>query len=155
MDAGEAGGALLSGVMVYWVSGAVGLMWQLDWCMCGAGVNGVILAGELVSEHNLRKSPNLVRGVEGVGEYMRSVEDTSSVQQLQLEPGLNRGSMSSLVPASKHGLSMGEPALPLTLNFSPKPQRAVVSSCRTSTGVLSNHGIMRSCDLQPDETSVK
>lgn len=137
--AGESYGARFwLGVMVYLLSVAMGLMGQLDWCMCGSGVNGVILAGELVSEQSLRKSANLVRGVEGVGEYMRGVEDISSVQQLQLEPGLDRGSMSSLVSASKHVLSMGEPALPLTLNFSPKPQRAVVSSCRTSTGALSS-----------------
>lgn len=106
--------------------------------MCGSGVNGVILASDLTSEQSVRKCANLVRGGESGVEYMRGIEDYKSVQQLQLESRLDRGSMYSPMSASTHVLSLGEPALPLTLNFSPKPQRAVVSSCRTSTGVSSS-----------------
>ena len=103
-------------------------------------MNGTMPVSDLVDsgrQRLYRESANLVCGPERGVEHSNCVQDGCSVMQSQLESRLDRGSPCSLMSTSKHALLMREPSLPLSLNFSPKPQRPVVSNSRTSTGVFS------------------
>ncbi|KAG0565228.1 hypothetical protein KC19_8G175000 [Ceratodon purpureus] len=100
------------------------------------GMNGSMFPSDLsnfANQHSARKPTNLVCGRERGVEYSKIVHSNSSVHQAELESRLDRASSCSLMSSSKNALLMGEPSLPLSLNFSPKPQRPVVSITRTST----------------------
>ncbi|XP_024356734.1 uncharacterized protein [Physcomitrium patens] len=104
------------------------------------GLNGVVYAADLansMSRQRARKSQNLVCSREPALDYCQGIQNGWNIQQSQLESRLDTVSASSLTSTSKHSLSTGEPSLPLTLNFSPKPHRPVVPASRTSTGIPS------------------
>lgn len=106
-------------------------------CTCASGLNGVVYAADLansMSRQRARKSQNLVCSREPALDYCQGIQNGWNIQQSQLESRLDTVSASSLTSTSKHSLSTGEPSLPLTLNFSPKPHRPVVPASRTSTG---------------------
>lgn len=115
--------------------------WSLMVMHVWSGMNGTTLGSDptnSASRHLYRKSADTLVGRDRGVEESKGTEDGCSVLVSQLESRLDRGSACSLMSTSKHGLSMGEPSLPFSLNFSPKPQRPVVSISRTSTGVLSS-----------------
>ncbi|KAG0565240.1 hypothetical protein KC19_8G175300 [Ceratodon purpureus] len=100
------------------------------------GINDMTLTSDStnsVSQHLYRKSTDTLCGRDRGVEHNKVTQDGPSVLHSQLESRLDRGSACSLMSASKHALSMGEPSLPFSLNFSSKPQRPLVSISRTST----------------------
>jgi hypothetical protein len=116
--------------------------------MYGSGMNGSMFTSNLANfgnQHSVRKPANLVCGRERGVEYSKGVDNNSSFHLSELESRLDRGSACSLMSTSKNALLIGEPSLPLSLNFSPKPQRPVLSISRTSTGVLFSCVCMCDC----------
>ena len=117
--------------------------------MHASGLNGAMLASDLgdsASQRLYRESANLMSGRARGVEHSYCIQDGCSFLQPQFESRLDRGSPCSVMSTSKHALFMGEPNLPLSLNFSPQPQRPVVSISKTSTGVFSTEGhLLRLC----------